>query len=49
VRHAGDEETRPIVEPLMDTVEFTRTVGHEHGSESRAELAAGRGRRGLPQ
>jgi hypothetical protein len=42
VRHADDDETdaRPGVEPLVDEVQFTRTVAHEHRGERGAEAAA---------
>jgi hypothetical protein len=42
VRHADDDEAdaRPGVEPLVDEVQFTRTVAHEHGGEHSPEAAA---------
>jgi hypothetical protein len=42
VRHADDDqaETGPGIESLVDEVQLTRTVAHEHGGERSAEATA---------
>jgi hypothetical protein len=42
VRHVGDDEPEagPVVELLVDEVQLTRTVAHEHGGERGTQAAA---------
>ena len=42
MRHARDDqaEAGPGVEPVVDEVQLTRAVAHEHGGERGAEAAA---------